>query len=236
MFKCAFCGKLYKTAPERSICEIKCQGIELKAEESTSKPVVEEASELGVVGKLNLGEGSDFATNKADRRKFAKQKQILRVVALLSSLIESYESEYDEVVIPKHESVVNPFCVFLDPESKARVHIFDAKKNEYVGFGDFDADQCENDCDMCKNNTCYNLVKRLTEFPENINHAHNEPEVPSCDGDCARCGQARGSRVTASNCAGDCASRKQVNDNKAIAPATLTPEELMLLYLGLMFR
>lgn len=237
MYKCAFCGKMYKTAPERSKCELTCQGITIPEATAVEPEATNKHPELADLGNMTKETPKKGTNRNLDRRKYVKQRAILQRVASLAQAINEYEGEFDEIVIPTPEFGAHPFCVFLDPDNSARVQAYDLEANEYRGYVDFHADQCDGDCALCDSDACFKYVRELVgiDTPEedecdcddcdgsdcsdcSCEAAQKEPDVPTCNGDCARCAQSRGSRATAP---------QRVFH-------TVTPDELMLMFLGLL--
>ena len=238
MFKCAFCGKQYKTATERSKCELRCQGLIIpdaafpsKEDEpavDTTTPAIEETSKHPEISAFSKAATEQLEMdNSAYQRQFNRQKAITKMVARLSDTIADYEKEYGEFVIPEYDYGDKPFCVFLDTGNKARVQMFNTTTGRYEGYADFDARLCDGACNDCTTTACYNLVDALNERDtdscngncDSCNMTTTPPkEAHRCDGDCVRCASAKGTRETT------CANR------------VVTPEEFMRMLFGVIFR
>ena len=238
MLKCAFCGKQYKTATERSKCELRCQGLVIPDEAfpheanepavDTTNPAVEETSKHPEISAFSEATTEQLEEqDRTYRRQFHKQMNITRLVAHLSKAISDYERDYGEFIIPEFDYGNKPFCVFLDTGNKARVQMFNTTTGRYEGYADFDARLCDGACSDCTTNACYNLVDAL-----------NERDTDSCNGNCDSCNMTTTPPKEAHRCDGDCARCASAKGTRETTRANLavTPEEFMRILFGVIFR
>ena len=69
MFKCAFCGKMYKTPAERCACEASCQGIKFKTDTDPNQMTLDELENLSDVSKATAPKSKATAPKSKAKAK-----------------------------------------------------------------------------------------------------------------------------------------------------------------------